>query len=52
MSLVISRSRTLLVAGQVVHQVEHQLFEDHAQAARAHLAGQCFAGHGADGILR
>src|SRR5580658_713740 len=30
----------LLVAGHVVHQVEHQLLEDHAQATRANLALQ------------
>ncbi len=29
-----------LVAGQVIHQVEHQLFEDHPQAARADLTLQ------------
>ena len=28
----------LLLAGQMVHQVEHELFQDHAQSARAHLA--------------
>src|SRR6201996_1490178 len=30
----------LLVTRHVVHQVQHQLFEDHAQAAGAHLALQ------------
>src|ERR1700745_2495976 len=30
----------LLVARHVVHQVQHQLLEDHAQATRAHLALQ------------
>src|SRR5438270_7543150 len=28
----------LFLAGEVVHQVEHQLFEDHTQAARANFA--------------
>ena len=51
MSRVISRSRTFLLR-QVIHQVEHQLFKDHAQSARANLAGQCLAGDGADGFLR
>src|SRR6059058_3943863 len=27
----------LALAGKVVHQVEHQLFQDHAQSARAQL---------------
>ena len=40
MSLVISRSRIFLLLGQVVHQVEHQLFENHAQSAGAYLAGR------------
>ena len=30
----------LLVGRQVVHQIQHQVFEDHAQSARAHLALQ------------
>src|SRR5215208_4700972 len=30
----------LLLAGHGVHQVEHQIFDDHAQAARADLARQ------------
>ncbi len=34
----------LLVAGHVVHQVQHQLFQNHAQPARAHLALQRLAG--------
>src|SRR5215470_11532659 len=28
----------LLLAGQVIHEVEHEFFQDHAQAARAYLA--------------
>ena len=36
----------------MVHQVEHQLLEDHAQAARAHLAGHGLAGDGAGRLLR
>ena len=35
-----------LIAGKVIHQVEHQLFEDHAQAARADFAMQGFLGDG------
>ncbi len=34
-----------LLRGEVVHQVEHQLFQDHAQAARTHFAGDRLAGH-------
>ena len=30
----------LLIGGQHVHHVEHQLFQDHAQAAGTHLAGK------------
>src|SRR5208337_908592 len=29
------------LAGQVVHEVEHQLFQDHAQAARPDFARHC-----------
>src|SRR5581483_5388797 len=29
----------LLLAGQMVHKIEHQLFQDHAQTARSHFAG-------------
>ena len=31
---------------QVIHHLEHQIFEDHAQAARAHFALQGQIGHG------
>src|SRR5208337_2447760 len=39
-----------LVVGQVEHEVEHQLFEDHAQAARSNLAAQGLAGDGGGGF--
>src|SRR5262249_1264526 len=41
----------LLLARQVVHQVEHQFFEDHAQSASAHLAGHGLLGDGAGGFI-
>ena len=40
-----------LLAGQVVHQVEHQLFQNHAQAARAHLAVHRFARDAAQRVI-
>ena len=40
-----------LVRGQMVHEVEHELFKDHAQAAGADLASHGFAGDGAGRIL-
>ncbi len=41
-----------LVAGQVIHQVQHQFFEDHAQAACAYLAIQRFDCNSFGGIRR
>ena len=41
-----------LVAWQVIHQVEHELFEDHAQTAGTHLAGESFLRYGANGLVR
>ena len=42
----------LLVAGQVIHQIEHEFFEDHAQAARSNLTSQGFTGNRSDGVRR
>ena len=39
-SAVTTKSRKFALRRQVVHQFEHQIFEDHAQAARAHFALQ------------
>src|SRR5579885_71387 len=41
----------LLAAGQVVHQVEHQLFQNHAQPARSNLPAQRFLRDSADGVF-
>src|SRR5579859_647139 len=35
----------------MVHQVEHQFFQNHAQAARAHFAGQGLTGDGMQGVF-
>src|SRR4051794_10767065 len=40
-----------LLAGQVVHKVEHEFFEDHAQAASANLAVEGFASDSSQGIF-
>ena len=40
-----------LVAGDVVHEVEHEFFKDHAQAACADLAVEGFAGDFAGGVV-
>src|SRR5271166_4475404 len=40
-----------LLARQVEHQVEHELFEDHAQAPGSHFAGHSLARNGAEGFV-
>ena len=40
-----------LLAGEVIHQVEHKIFEDHAQTPGSHLALQRFARYCPGGIL-
>src|SRR5580693_769618 len=40
-----------LLAGQVEHQVEHQLFENHAQAAGAHFARHSLPGNGSQSLV-
>ena len=51
MSAVTTKSRSFALGGQVVHQVEHQIFQDHAQSARADLALQGQLRHGFQRIV-
>ena len=39
-SAVTTKSRKFTLRRQVVHHFQHQIFENHAQAARAHFALQ------------
>src|SRR6186997_3302639 len=41
----------LLLARQVVHQIEHQVLDDHTQAARTDLAGERLFGDGIEGVV-
>src|SRR5580658_5277693 len=41
----------LLLAGQVEHQVKHQLFQNHAQAAGAHFARHSLPGNGSQSFV-
>ena len=45
-SAVISSSLIFLLVGMVVHQIEHQFFKDHAQAAGAHFTLQRLVRYG------
>src|SRR5712691_2912246 len=40
-----------LLARQVEHQVQHKLFQDHAQPTRAHFASHSLAGDGAQSLV-
>src|SRR5271170_226695 len=41
----------LSLARRVVHEVEHQVLENHAQAARSHFALHGFFGHGLERVV-
>src|SRR3954464_2301528 len=41
----------LLLAREVVHQVEHEVLDDHPQAARANFARECRFGDRLEGIV-
>ena len=47
-----SNSLIFLITREVVHQVQHQLFQDHAQASCPNFATEGLAGNGAGGVVR
>src|SRR6266576_5026892 len=40
-----------LLAWQVEHEIEHELFQDHTQAAGPHFSGHCLAGDRSQSLL-
>jgi len=52
MSAVTTKSRTFRWHGKVVHQFQHEVFEDHTQAARSNLALKCQLRNGFQRIVR